>query len=109
MRNVPNGAKHITLDNFASRRFLTDAGWVDAPDAELEWDDIDDIMSWLGRRCQGKAWDQLRNGLINSSQIPGSALTQRVQYDPRYGWEFVAGQSYPDELRELRKDIKRAG
>ena len=67
--------------------------------------DIDDILSIVGARCRAKTLRRLRINLECSiSFIPQYGILERLIKDEN-GWSYCAGQSYPDEIRTIRKII----
>lgn len=103
MKNtIKKQAKHISLDNFVSGRFLTKDGWKSI-DAKLDGDDIGQIMSIVGNRCHVRTKQRIMAALCNVRNIDSHGILQRMQYSHERGWEYCAGQSYPDEIRTVRK------
>ena len=73
--------------------------------SNLTENDIDQIISVIGYRCRIKTCNRLRSIITYSpSLIPSYGIFERlIKENDR--WEYVAGQSYPDELRTLRECI----
>ena len=76
--------------------------------SKLSAQDIDQLMSLLGKRCRAKKLNRLRSmltygtGAIGSFGIFGRLTKENGQ------WDYCAGQSYTDEIRTVRECILRA-
>jgi len=67
--------------------------------------DIDDIVGLVGHGCRTKTKNRLRSILTyGRSTIPAYGIFTRLVKDADC-WEYIAGQSYPDEIRALRECI----
>lgn len=67
--------------------------------------DIDQIIAIVGRRCQIKTCNRLRSILTYSpSSIETCGIMGRLIKD-NGNWQYIAGQSYPDEIRIVREII----
>jgi len=68
--------------------------------------DIDDIVALLCKRCRVPTKIRIRSILTyHPSAIPTFGILSRV-YKDKNGWQYCAGQSYPDEIRTVRNIIK---
>lgn len=73
--------------------------------AKLTEQDIDEILKIVGYRCRIKTCNRLRSIITYSpSLIPTYGILERLMKEDA-GWVYVAGQSYPDEIRTLRNII----
>jgi hypothetical protein len=67
--------------------------------------DIDELVSIIGHRCQDHTKTRIRSILkYDSSRIPIAGILDRLTKES-YGWQYFAGQSYPDEIRVVRQLI----
>jgi hypothetical protein len=73
--------------------------------SNLSPQDIDAIVEIVGHRCQQKTKVRLRSILTYGTSSVGSfgIFSRLIKFD--YGWEYVAGQYYPDEIRTVRELI----
>ena len=64
--------------------------------------DIDDIISIVGAYCRIKTIEKLRANLKYSSAAMEtcSIMSRLIKEDGT--WHYIAGQSYPDEIRTVR-------
>jgi len=67
--------------------------------------DIDALVILLTERCRAKTVNLIRSHLTNCiNLIPHYGILERVMKD-KHGWSYCAGQSYPDEIRTIRRII----
>jgi len=67
--------------------------------------DLDEIHELLAKGCRKHNRDLLWLRLTTQrSLIPEYGIMNRLIKDT-YGWHYCAGQSYPDEIRTVRKII----
>jgi len=72
---------------------------------DLTSQDIDQLVELLGYRCRLETVQKLRRRLENTpSLIPSYGILNRLMLES-HGWSYCAGQSYPDEIRTVRKII----
>lgn len=70
---------------------------------QLTESDIDQIVAIVTHRCRAKTTNRVRSILTYSpSLIPSYGILSRLLKDSKNNWEYVAGQSYPDEIRTIR-------
>lgn len=68
--------------------------------------DIEQILAIIGYRCRLKTFNRLKSILTyGRSTIPEYGIFNRLIKDKYNHWEYVAGQSYADEIRTLREYI----
>lgn len=103
--DIKETARNVNLYNYVNQRFLTDHGWMNVPETKLSKDDIEDIISVIGNRCRKDTKGFLRVALNNVTEIEGCGVLERLQYGPRFGWSYCAGQDYVAELKTLRSVI----
>lgn len=73
---------------------------------KLTEQDIADIMKIIGKRCRDKTKARLRSIITYGySTIPNVGILERLIKEDKYGWQYIAGQSYPDEIRIVRETI----
>jgi hypothetical protein len=73
--------------------------------SNLSDQDIDELVAIIGHRCHPKTRTRIRSILkYDSSRIPMAGILDRLTKEP-YGWQYFAGQSYPDEIRAVRQLI----
>ena len=67
--------------------------------------DLDQLTNLIGQGCHAKTRETIRRRLGTMlSLIPCYGILERVMDEPG-GWTYCAGQSYPDEIREVKKII----
>lgn len=67
--------------------------------------DIEQILAIVGYRCRLKTFNKLKSILTyGPSTIPEYGIFSRLIKEGN-AWEYVAGQSYSDEIRTLRECI----
>jgi hypothetical protein len=72
---------------------------------ELTENDIDQIIGILGRRCREKTKNRLRSILTYSpSMVDSVGILERLIKEEGK-WFYIAGQSYPEEIRIVRECI----
>lgn len=70
----------------------------------LTEDETNAFVSLFGSRCSDKTKRRLRGILrYDVSRLPGLGIFERVRIRPEVS--YVAGQSYPDEIRTVREAI----
>lgn len=72
---------------------------------KLSESDIDSIVSIVGHKCQLRTKNRLRSILTYSASSIGSFGIYGRLIKENEGWIYVAGQSYPDEIKTLRECI----
>lgn len=76
---------------------------------ELKESDIDAITKIVGHGCREKTKQRIRSILTYGRfTIKKYGIFERlIRFESPSGsrWEYVAGQSYPDEIRTLRECI----
>lgn len=71
----------------------------------LSESDIESILSIIGYSCRIKTINRLRSILTYSpSLIPNYGIMERLVLEDGQ-WHYIAGQSYPDEIRTVREVI----
>lgn len=72
---------------------------------QLTSDDIDQLVELLGHRCRIDTVNLLRQRLEkHTALIPYWGILNRLIKEGN-DWSYCAGQSYPDEIRTVRKII----
>ncbi len=67
--------------------------------------DIDQLIMIIGYRCRVKTCNRLRSILTYSpSLVPSYGIFDRLIKDNDQ-WQYVAGQSYTDEIKTVRQCI----
>ena len=67
--------------------------------------DIEQILAIVGYRCRLKTFNRLKSILTyGRSTIPNYGIFDRLIKENGQ-WHYVAGQSWPDEIRTLRECI----
>lgn len=73
--------------------------------SNLTEEDIDQIIAIVGHRCRIKTIQRLRSILTyHPSSIQSFGILERLIKE-NGKWQYVAGQSYPDEIRTVRECI----
>jgi hypothetical protein len=73
--------------------------------SNLSDQDIDELVAIIGHRCHPKTKTRIRSILkYDSSRIPMAGILDRLSKES-HGWQYFAGQSYPDEIRVVRQLI----
>ena len=68
--------------------------------------DIDEIVILVTERCRVDTVRIIRRNLTDLAEcIPTFGILDRL-YKDKHGWQYCAGQSYPDEMRTVRKILK---
>lgn len=74
--------------------------------AKLTEQDIDQLVDLIGSRCRHQTKQRIRSVLTyGAGTIPDFGIMRRVIRDEKGRWEYVAGQSYPDEIRVVRNIV----
>ena len=72
----------------------------------LNESDIDAIVAIVGEHCRHKTKARLRSILTyGASTIPDYGIMGRLIFTGEHGWEYIAGQCYPSEIKTLRECI----
>jgi hypothetical protein len=72
---------------------------------QLTEDDINQIVALVGHRARFKTKKLIRNVLeYYPSSVRYAGILERLVKDGNE-WEYIAGQSYPDEIRRVRELI----
>lgn len=70
--------------------------------SKLTEKDIEEIVDIVGHRCHAKTKRRLRSILTyGGGGIPLCGILNRLILDDN-GWQYCAGQSYPDEIRTIK-------
>jgi hypothetical protein len=64
--------------------------------------EIESAVTIFGARCQPRKVYALRAALKNVPEIPSFGIYHRVHFENGQA-SYCAGQSYPDEIRTVRK------
>ena len=76
-------------------------------DYKLSEEDIDSLMQLLTSRCNPRTKHAVRAALMFIQQEKYCGIYERVIKDPKSGrWSYIAGQSYPDEIRTVRSLLR---
>lgn len=68
--------------------------------------DKEDILLLVTHRCRLTTYRKIKANLDYSlSLIPHLGILERI-YKDEHGWQYCAGQSYPDEMRTIRQILK---
>ena len=67
--------------------------------------DVEQIVAIVGKRCRVKTVNRLRSILTYSKSLIGNYGIYSRLIRENGTWSYVAGQSYPDEIRTLRECI----
>ncbi len=70
---------------------------------DLTEDEVYAVVAVIGDHCQQKTKDKLCRRLALVSLMPNYGIYDRVIISPRAS--YCAGQSYPDEIRTVRRLI----
>lgn len=74
---------------------------------KLSEEDIDNLMQLLTSRCNPRTKYAVRAALRNIQLEKSHGIYERVVKVPKIGrWQYVAGQSYPDEIRTVRSLLR---
>jgi hypothetical protein len=77
--------------------------------SNLSDQDIDELVAIIGHRCHPKTKTRIRSILkYGASKIPTLGILGRLSKES-YGWQYFAGQSYPDEIKLIKKIILSIG
>ena len=72
---------------------------------QMTEDDIDQLVALLGSRCRSKTLIRLRSVLTyGKHSLPSYGILERLVKE-NGSWSYIAGQSYPDEIRTIREII----
>jgi len=73
---------------------------------ELTCNDLDSLYLLLSKGLRAENKDLMHRRLFNHlNMIPYYGILDRLIKENDQGWSYCAGQSYPDELRTVRKII----
>ena len=72
---------------------------------KLTENDIDQIIAIVGYRCRIKTINRLRSILTYSSSLGDFGIFGRLIKEEDEKWRYIAGQSYPDEIKTVRECI----
>lgn len=72
---------------------------------QLTEDDIDKLVCLIGYRCRIKTLNRIRSVLTYPRGLQSYGIFDRVIKRPDGKWEYVAGQSYDDEIKTVRELI----
>ncbi len=97
--------EQLTLQNIISQRaYHKKAGWIKINDL-MTYEVAQEIADLLGGRTKTK--DTVRRVLLRYSTSLRHWGLDRIIYDGKHKrFQYIAGQSYPDEIREIRNYIK---
>lgn len=85
------------------KNYTTLRDLIDAKES-LTDEEADAFVVLFGSRCSAKTKNRLRGMVRYSvSQLPGLGIFERIRIRPTV--EYVAGQSYQDEIRTVRELI----
>ena len=74
---------------------------------KLSEEDIDNLIHLLTARCNPRTKYAVRLTLENITEHKTCGIYERVVKVPKIGrWQYVAGQSYPDEIRTVRSLLR---
>lgn len=74
---------------------------------KLSGEDIDNLMQLLTSRCNARTKYAVRSTLENITEHKMYGIYERVIKVPKIGrWQYVAGQSYPDEIATVRSLLR---
>ena len=95
-RNIKNKTRQLSLSNLISKRiYHTERGHININYGETFNKVLNDIKNDLGFRES------------NTNYLENCGLFDRVVYSyKRKQWEYIVGQSYPEEIRYLRRILK---
>jgi hypothetical protein len=94
----------FTLSNVISGRIYDkEKGWIDC-ETKLSDEQKDSFVEIFGKRCSEQTKRRLRTFINYPKDFDNHGIYERVVFD-HYGQpcHYVAGQSYPDEIRTIRK------
>lgn len=75
---------------------------------DLTANDVDQLVALLGYRCRVETCKRIRSILTyGASTIPDFGIMRRLVRDDKGRWEYIAGQSYPDEMRIVRNIVMK--
>jgi hypothetical protein len=103
---VMNNSQRFTLANVISKRIYDDKkGWIDF-EINLTDEHKAAFVDLFGKRCHEKTKRRLQSFINYPSGAENHGIYERVVFN-HYGQpcHYVAGQSYPDELRIVRNLI----
>lgn len=93
----------LTLDNVVTKRRFHNGNWEDW-DGQLTPDQRHDLFEILGKGCRADTKAKLSQALTNNCRyVRSCGILGRVHLTPRV--QYVAGQSYPDEIRIVRQVV----
>lgn len=72
---------------------------------KLTEDDKEQIFKLFSSRLRADNYNLLRRRIFeHTNMLPYHGIFERIMKEP-HGWTYCAGQSYPDEIRWVRKCI----
>ena len=96
----------FTLSNVISGRFYDrQTGWIDR-EFELTDHQKTAFMEIFGKRCSSRTKNRLQHFINHPTMYADYAIYDRVIFQ-NGGCQYTAGQSYPDEIREIRRLIMK--
>ena len=69
-------------------------------------EDINSLEHLLTKRCNARTKYAVRQGLHSITHQPNHGIYERVVWHPKGGWQYVAGQSYPEEVATVRSLLR---
>lgn len=76
-------------------------GYIDFNE-DLTADDINDIVRILGKGARYENVSRLRSVLTYPTSKKGHADIYKRLVKDKHGWNYIAGQDYPSEIRQIR-------
>lgn len=73
-------------------------------DIDTEIPKLDELVAVIGGRHTTR--EIIKRRLTYPTGLRTWGIFDRVQYDPKLGWSYCAGQSYTEELAVIRKLIR---
>lgn len=72
----------------------------------LTYEDIGSLVQLLTKRCSARTKYAVWAALINITDQKNHGIYERVVHPPKGGWQYVAGQSYPEEVATVRNLLR---
>jgi hypothetical protein len=74
---------------------------------QLNPNDINQILEIVCEYCRSDTRNKIRRKLENfATLIPYYGILDRLIKNENEQWKYIAGQSYPDEIRTIRNLLK---